>query len=245
MTTPDTCGTLQNRKKTEVFSGSVLKLLAILTMLIDHGSLILAQEVEWLGMTISLPGRSVTVYYLLRRIGRLAFPLFCFLLVEGFVHTRSRKRYAAGLLLFALISEVPWNYMVGGRCIYPAKQNVYFTLFLGVVLLCILAWEASDWKRGLCLVGLYVLVRLLHVDYGVNGVLLIGLLYVLRVQRLSRTLFAFPMLSGGLAALCAFVPINMYNGERGFIKGKVLKYVFYLFYPLHIIVLLLIKHVVL
>lgn len=241
MATPDTGCTLAQRKKTEVFSGSMLKLLAVLTMLIDHGALILAQELEWMGMAVALPGRSVTVYYILRRIGRLAFPLFCFLLVEGFVHTHSRKRYAAGLLLFALISEVPWNYMVGGSFFCPDKQNVYFTLFLGVLLLCILSWETSDWKKWVCLLGLYVLIRWLHADYGFMGVVLIGLLYVLRGRKVERALFAFPLLSGGFAALCAFVPINMYNEERGFIRGKVLKYAFYLFYPLHITVLLMVR----
>ena len=228
--------------KFTVFSGSLLKLLAVITMLIDHGTLILAREVEWMGLAFSLGGKSVTVYYILRRIGRLAFPLFCFLLVEGFLHTRNRKRYAAGLLIFALLSEIPWNYMVGGRYIYPAKQNVYFTLFLGVLLLCILAWETADWKKWLCLFGLYALTRILSADYGMNGVLLIGLLYVLRAQKTARMLLALPLLSGGWAAFCAFIPINMYNGQRGFIKGRGLKYAFYLFYPLHITVLLLIKY---
>lgn len=237
MAISDTCGTLVHGKKIRQFSGSILKLLAVLTMLIDHTALIFAQEVGWMRMAVG----PVTVYYILRRVGRLAFPLFCFLLVEGFVHTRSRKKYATGLLAFALISEVPWNYMVSGRYFCPDMQNVYFTLFLGVLLLCVLAWEAPDWKRGLCLAALYVLIRLLHADYGFMGVMLIGILYVLRERRLERILFAFPLLSGGIAALCAFVPINLYDGERGFIKGRAMKYAFYLFYPLHVTVLLLVK----
>lgn len=241
MTTSYTCAALSQRKKMELFSGSILKLVAVLTMLIDHGALVFAREVDWLSMAVVLPGKSVTVYYILRRIGRLAFPLFCFLLVEGYIHTGSKKKYTRNLLVFALISEVPWNYMMAGRCVYPDVQNIYFTLFFGVVLMSILAWETPEWKKGVCLVCLYVLVQLLNVDYGFRGVVLIGLLYVLRERRAERTLFAFPLLSGGIPALCAFVPINMYNGERGFIKGKVLKYAFYIFYPLHITILLMVR----
>jgi len=222
----------------KLFSGSALKLLAVITMLIDHGALVLVAQTEWGMAPIVFMGKSISIYYILRHIGRLSFPLFCFLLVEGFWHTRSRKKYAVNLLCFAVLSELPFDLMVSGRWFYLGKQNIYFTLLLGVFLLCILEWNIEVWKKGLCLVGLYIMARLLKTDYGFNGIELIGLLYILREQKLLRTFFALPMLSGGLSALLSFVPINMYNGKRGFIKGKMLKYAFYLFYPAHIIALL-------
>lgn len=233
--------TVIGRGNVQVLSGSVLKLLAVIAMLVDHGALLLVSQTEWGMAPVVFMGKSFSVYYILRRIGRLAFPLFCFLLVEGFVHTRSRKKYMANLVCFAVLSEVPFDLMVSGRWVYMGKQNIYFTLLLGVVLLCVLEWKTEIWKKGLCLVGIYVSARLLRTDYGFNGVALIGLLYILREQKLLRTFFSLPLLSGGLFALLSFVPINLYNGTRGFIRGKALKYMFYLFYPVHIIVLLAVK----
>ena len=89
-----------------VLSGSALKVLATLSMFVDHIASVIPQE---LGNTVlfSVPGRVVTPYYAMRAFGRIAFPVFCFLLVEGFLHTRDRRAYGIRLALFALISEVP------------------------------------------------------------------------------------------------------------------------------------------
>lgn len=227
--------------KCRIFSGSVLKLIAMITMLIDHTAVILLSDREWATTSFEVVGISLSVYSILRRIGRLAFPIFCFLIVEGFIHTKDRRKYGLSLALFAVISEIPFNLMVSGQWACIDKQNVFFTLLLGVVLLCILEYVHPPYKQAACLIALCIAAYILHADYGLRGVLLIGMLYVLRGQTILQTLFAYPMLSGGVAAWCAFVPINMYNGKRGFIQGKPLKYAFYLFYPLHILLLLIVK----
>jgi len=157
------------------------------------------------------------------------------------VHTRNRKKYALSLLIFALVSEVPFNMMVRGGYFSLEKQNIYFTLLLGVLLMWAMEKIDKPFVKAAALAAVCAVTVLLKTDYGIRGVLLIGLLYILRDRKIEKILFSYPLLSGGLYALCAFVPISMYNGERGFIRGKAAKYAFYLFYPLHIWILLWIK----
>lgn len=95
------------RKTSQVLNGFHLKLIAACTMFIDHMGHTLFPTVLWL-----------------RCIGRLAFPIFCFLIAEGCVYTRDRRKYALRLLAFALLSEGPFDLMVGGTVWYPYSQNV-------------------------------------------------------------------------------------------------------------------------
>lgn len=220
--------------KYRILNGSHLKLIAVITMFIDHFALILEDALPILQMPIFA---SFTLFYCMRRIGRLAFPLFCFLLTEGFVHTRSRLRYCGNLLAFALLSEIPYNNIISGNLLHPSTQNIYFTLLLGVLALWLLESPLKTGYKALILFPGIVLIPYLHVTYGPTGVLLIVLLYTLRQQPLLRALLALPFLSGGYAAWLAFVPMSLYNGQRGFIRGKVLKYAFYIFYPLHLLLL--------
>lgn len=99
-------------------SASTLHILAMIFMLFDH-----------LWATI-IPGNQW-----LTCLGRLAFPIFAFMIVEGYFHTSSLRRYALRLLLFALISEIPFNLMYSSSLIYPYHQNVIWTLLLGLGLI--------------------------------------------------------------------------------------------------------------
>lgn len=222
--------------KYRILSGSHLKLMAVITMLIDHAALMFAFYLRQ-----PLFGTSYTVYFLLRKVGRLAFPIFCFLLAEGFAHTKNRVKYGLNLLIFAVISEIPFDLMCSGELFDPGHQNVYFTLLLGFLLLWL--WESSwqNWLKTVLMVAAMFAIPYVHADYGRNGVLLILLMYILRKQRLLQGVLSLPLLSGGYAAWCAFVPIGLYNGKRGFISGKVMKYAFYAFYPVHILLLYVIK----
>lgn len=229
--------------KYKIFSGSALKLIAVIAMVADHSAYLLSGDIPLLRMSLLTLGEtSITVYYLLRRIGRLAFPIFCFLISEGYLHTRNKKRYARNLLLFALISELPFNLMAGGSLFFPGKQNIYFTLLMGLLMIHIAETVPEEWKKALLLLGAAGLTLLLDADYGLKGALLVLLVYVLRSRSALRAVLAYPLLSGGLAALAAFLPISLYNGKRGFIQKPLVKYSFYLFYPLHILLLLLIRH---
>ena len=115
-------------------TGAHIKWLAIILMLIDHiGAVILEPFVIKLMQSGSLQmyekGQQLwQVDMVLRGLGRFAFPAFCFLLVEGFMHTRSRTRYLRNLIVFAVISEIPFNLAIGGFWWAPDYQNVFFTL---------------------------------------------------------------------------------------------------------------------
>lgn len=221
----------------KILSGSMLKLIAILSMLIDHAAYTFGYQFPVLNETLFHFGIiNVTPYYLMRRIGRLAFPIFCFLIAEGIAHTKDIRRYGTRLLIFAAVSEIPFNLMMHHSLFYLNKQNVFFTLFLGVLMVYVYERIESEWKKWLCMVAVVVIAVCLKADYGVAGVLLIFVMHVFRDQAGAKTVLAYPLL-GRVTSMAAFVPIFMYNGQRGFVKSGALRYAFYIFYPLHMLAL--------
>ena len=226
-------------QKYKVLSGSALKTIALVCMLIDHVAFALSKK---FGMTlITIGSKSYTAYTIMRYIGRLAFPIYCFLLVEGFIHTRDRKKYALRLFIFALISEIPWNLEHSLKLTYSG-QNVFFTLCLGCLgMMCIEYFRDNRVKMALTLLGLLVVSVLLRADYGISGFSFIIMMYALREHRLVQAVVGCGFLSSTWIAGLAFIPINLYNGERGFIKGRFLQYCYYAIYPVHFFILYLIK----
>lgn len=223
-------------------TGSTLKLLAVFSMLVDHVGLFIFRNNEaFLQVLCTIGSREVTPYFLMRAFGRLAFPIFAFLVVEGFVHTRNRFKYGRNLLLFAFISELPWNLVHSGTWHYPS-QNVFFTLFLGYMgLCCIFYWKEETVKKVIGLLLLLAVSIKFRSDYSYRGFALILMLYALRYSLLLKSVIGCCMLPGTWIPGLAFVPIALYNGQRGFIKGPLSKYCFYAFYPLHLLILYLIK----
>ena len=219
-----------------------MKLIAVVCMLIDHLAAFYLFKLPVMHTELFMLGHhAVTPLLMMRLVGRLAFPIFAFLIVEGFLHTRSRVRYGRNLLIFALLSELPWNLIHSGTWHYPS-QNVFFTLLLGYLGLCALEYFKYDSRRLLAsLLGLLVASVLMRADYGCSGYGFILLLYVLRENRILQAIIGSCVLGSRWIAGLAFIPINMYNGERGFVKGPVAKYLFYLFYPLHLLVIYLLR----
>ena len=218
-------------KPLSFLSGSALKIIAVLSMVTDHCAYYLLDE-------------SSVAYEVMRCFGRIAFPVFAFLVAEGFAHTRNRMRYFLSLLLFAVISEVPW-YLLNGA---DGTHNVMFTLVLGVLALA--AFERLREHRILCCCSILLtawLVAWLGTDYEWRGVLMIVVFYLLgmvknmpvTLRRMLQLLFAFPLMMhyGITGALFACVVIFLYDGTRGFIHGNVAKYGFYAFYPAHLFLL--------
>ena len=222
-----------------ILSGSALKVIAVVTMFIDHASKrLLASNYTYTKPLFFVGKNPISWMFIFETIGRLAFPIFCFLLVEGFVYTRSRTRYARNLLVFALISEIPFDLSRSLSPFDPTYQNVFFTLLLGF--LGMYALEELDERPALqatCVIGLAIISMGLLCDYGPRGYALILILYLLRSNAVAKTALGCCITNATWRAGLAFIPINLYNGKRGFIKGPVLKFAFYAFYPLHILLL--------
>lgn len=213
-------------------SGSTLKILALVCMLIDHtGASVLGRGYF---SVAEAQGVWLAVYWVMRGIGRIAFPIFCFLVAEGVCHTRSRRNYAIRLLIFALVSEIPFDLGLYGQAFYWGHQNVFWTLGLGVLALWLMEKTDRRLVQYLILIVCMAAAQLMQTDYSAFGVFYIWLLYFLRERKEWLR-----NLCGGIAVLwevsapLAFLPIHFYNGER----GLKLKYVFYAFYPVHLLLL--------
>lgn len=223
-------------------SGSILKLIACIVMLIDHVAAFLPGDFMGMRDTLFMLGdKAITLRMLMHYIGRSAFPIFAFLITEGFIHTRNRMKYAVNLLIFALISEIPWNLVHTGDLLYP-RQNVFFTLLIGYLGLCAYEHFKGNIKyQASALLLLLLSSILLRPDYGSFGFGFILFLYLLRERKALMAIIGSCILPSRWVGGLAFIPILMYNGERGFAKAKWTKYAFYIFYPLHLLILYLIR----
>ena len=218
-------------------SASSLKTLAAICMFMDH--------LDYLVLHC-FPQTSFLEYFC-RGIGRISFPVFCFLLTEGFVHTSSRARYAARLFVFALLSEFPYDLAFSETFSFLHSQNVFFTLLIGLLVL----WgmerfsENRYFQIAILLIGSSISV-LFGCDYGWQGILLIAVLFFFRQDSFSLTIAGISVcLLWSWEAAFAFLPIRLYNKQRGWMKRPAAKYVFYLFYPLHLLLLVWIQRVLL
>ena len=230
---------MEKLEKWKILDGSALKLLAMLTMAVDHAASILGRFLN--APLFTAFGHTIDLVPVMRIIGRISFPIFAFLLVEGFIHTSSPKKYARDLLIFALISEIPWNLAHTGRLLY-SHQNVMFTLLLGLLgIWAIREYHDQFLKLAPRLLGLLAICVVLGAYYGCCGFGFILMMYLLREKKLIRAVVGSCFLSSTWIAGLAFIPISMYNGKRGFIQGKYLKYAFYAFYPLHLFILYAIR----
>lgn len=229
------------------YSGTALKMVACITMLVDH---IGASCIETAYTTLNeAPPMLATLDRTMRLIGRLAFPIYCFLLVEGFLHTHDVRRYLRRLLLFGLLSEVPFDLAFYRTPFYWGHQNVYWTLALGVLAMAVLQKFQDeegnvDWKGRLAALGCALIAQLAATDYGAIGVALILALYLTRKSRRQQCIIGAVMMLFELTAPLAFLLVWYYNGERGYCP-KWMQRAFYLFYPVHLTLLALVTNLLL
>lgn len=272
-----TTGCIQNLEQRishiQFLTGNSLKVIAVLTMVIDHLCKIVLQWLlsnYWGGMVDNgqmsweqFQQIDNFIRFDLQSVGTIAFPLFCFLLAEGFRYTRDKKRYIGLMFIFALISEIPfdigffseYSQMEGTFPFYLKYQNVFFTLFLGLLtLVCLERLSCKSEIRTekiksvilqvICVAVLALVAELIRCDYGMQGILYIAAFYVCRNHRIYQVLLfllAYMGATGNQPPLCTLLAcliILLYNGKRGKLK---LKYFFYAFYPAHILVLYLIQ----
>ena len=216
-------------------TGLALKLIAVISMLIDHTGDVL------------YPGKLQ-----LRCIGRLAFPLYCFLLVEGFLHTRDLKRYIFRLFIFGIISEIPFDLAFYGRVMDASHQNVFWTLLLGILAISLMSMIECDnmylkyLLQAVSAVPFGIAAQLLHTDYRWIGVGLISSMYIFHdietLKVLCGAVLLLPVFTNEIEyfGLLSYVPMHFYNGKRGGMS-PMLKWAFYLFYPAHLLILAMIS----
>lgn len=224
------------------FSQEGLKLLACLTMLCDH-----------IGHVLIPYTGNAALYYLLRIIGRLAFPLYVFLLVEGFVHTRNHTRYFLRLLTGVVLAELPYDWMLHGGFSW-ASQSVMVTLLLGFLALTVMEKCGSIYWKPVAALPFLILAELACCDYGWQGVLLVVLFAVSR-EYYARNIIRF----GGMLVIFHTMPsvllplgnmgiplqalgalsilfIASYDGRK-LTDSRPVQWAFYLFYPVHMLIL--------
>ena len=241
---------MDNRTKPFGISALTLKLLAMAFMLLDH-----MWATVW-----SVPWFTV--------VGRMAFPIFAFQIVEGFFLTSDRKQYFRRLLTFALISEIPFNLVLADRLTYPFHQNVMFTFLIALLLMQWMEGARGNTLRyvgvsAVCVLLATVLGLAAFVDYFHYGVLTVLVFYWTRGMKFGWLLQLLGLLyindaMGGLVysvnlfgqtveigqqmvAVLALVPIWLYNGKQGY-HSKAVQYVCYAFYPAHLLVLYILSH---
>ena len=227
------------RKK--ILSQEMLKLIACVTMLIDHFGHAIVPE-------LSVP-YVVPLYYACRLVGRIAFPIYCFLLAEGMRHTLNPHKYILRLAVGVLLAELPFDILFEGGFSW-AYQNVMVTLTLGAVMLWCMHHAGSPWMKLLIVLPFALLAEFAGADYGGWGVAMIavfalvdrwswqlgGILLVnAAMNSATIPLLGIPV-SIQLFAALAMVPIGLYSGRK-LTRSRVLQWAFYLFYPVHLVML--------
>ena len=230
-----------------------LHVLAMAFMLCDHLWATIVPGNEWLTC-----------------IGRLAFPIFAFMIVEGYFHTKDLTKYKKRLFVFALISEIPFNLMNSGSLFYPLHQNVLWTFLIAILLI---QWNERAkeknkvwtriWVGVVSVIAATILGIIGFVDYYNYGIYMVLVFYFLRgkkwwnyvlqfiamyyinIEMMGGLVYEFEMFGRMVVlhqqglALLSLIPIWLYNGEQG-PYNKVIKNIYYWFYPVHALILALI-----
>lgn len=243
---------MKNTIKVETTS-FLLHIMAMTFMLCDH-----------------LWGASFVQHEIFTCIGRLAFPIYAFMIVEGYFYTKNLKKYVIRLFLFAMISEVPFNLMMGSSIFFPIHQNVLWSFLISIGLI---HWnenvkEKQSWKKILVAITTVVIAYIggiiTFVDYYNAGILMVLAFYFFRgknwwnyfgqllcmwylnceilkgyqyeINLFGNTLF----IERQAFALLALIPVWFYKGKQGY-HSKSLQAIYYVFYPLHLLILGIIK----
>ena len=228
---------MKKLEKLRILDGTSLKLIAMISMVFDHVGDMFFPGALWM-----------------RMIGRLAMPLFSFCIAEGYAHTKNKQRYLLRMGVFALVSEIPFDLAFEGR-VGLGHQNIMLSFFLAILALMVfdrIRGEGKEHAAGktllgiLCVCAVAVLALVLRADYTLFAVLAVFLFYVLRNRHpllrcgvgvgflaLTRTVGYYR------ATGLSLIPLLLYNGKR----GRGLKWLFYAFYPGHLLLLYLLKTV--
>ena len=230
---------MDKANKIRILDGTTLKIIAMVSMVFDHVGDMFFPEMTWM-----------------RMVGRLAMPIFAFCITEGYIHTRDKKKYLLRMGIFALISEVPFDLAFDGKIGF-SHQNIMLSFFISIVALMLFdlirgakiesKGRYSVWRTILGILVVIVMAAvamLVKADYTMFAVGSVFLFYVFKdVNPFVRPIpgVAFLAVTRTMGYYCttglSIIPLLLYNGK----KGKGLKWLFYVFYPGHLLLLYVIK----
>lgn len=195
-----------------------LKILACITMVIDHIGVILFPKITFL-----------------RIIGRLSFPIFAFLLAEGYIYSKNLKKFFLRLLIFAIIPQIIYSFYFKTEVL-----NIFFTLFSGLLFILVDDKVSNKYTKYPLMIIILIISHFAHMDYGFYGVLTIYTFYKFRKKEKAifigqslLTLTYLSTLNVQIFSLVSLFFIKQHNGKEGY-KTTFTKYVFYFFYPVHL-----------
>ena len=223
-------------------SSFALHIIAMIFMLCDH---------MW---------ATILDYEWLTCIGRIAFPIFAFLITEGYIHTSNINKYIKRMVIFAIITEIPFNLMVSASPIYPFHQNVLWTFVISLLTLKYLNFDNTKniFKSIIIIILAIIIATITMCDYFGAGVMMVVGFYIFRKSKLLQLLmmiyvnmiliqgYSYPIDIAGYTyyfpqqgfAVLSLIFIWLYNGKQGY-HAKWFKIFCYAFYPLHMLILYL------
>ncbi len=213
----------------------ILKIIGVITMLFDHvGDAIIGK------------------FSFCNLIGRIAFPIFAFQAVQGYIYTKDFKKHMLKLFIFACISQIPFMLFLSTFTEEILTLNIFFTLFLGLLALFVYDKCKNKVLGFLFVILTSIIAYFIHVDYGTFGILLMFCFYffkdkkgsmaittiVLCFLRFVPDIIATPVLwyiyiQYAIFTALSLIFILFYNKN----EGPKAKYFFYIFYPLHLLIL--------
>ena len=216
-------------------NGAILKYIAFISMFIDHFNKAIITPL------LNYQQPLVFISSLFDIIGRLAFPIFAFMIVEGFYKTKSRWKYLRNLLVFAVISEIPYDMFQSKVFINNRSQNIMWALALGLLTLIIVDKLKEKIKNkyiwilvSIILVAINAIIAtLLSFDYDYYSIIIIFILYIFYDKRFVGSILSYLVIIKEVYSILGFATINFYNGK----KGRQNKLFNYLFYPVHLLIL--------
>ena len=230
---------MEKADKIRILDGTMLKIIAMVSMVFDHVGDMFFPDSDWM-----------------RMVGRIAMPIFAFCITEGYIHTRNKNKYLMRMGIFALISEVPFDLAFDGK-IGLSHQNIMLSFFLAIIALMLfdlirgskdeIKGRYSAWRimlGALAVIAMAVLAFLVKADYTMFAVASVFLFYAFKdTNHFVRPIpgVAFLALTRTVGYYCttglSIIPLLLYNGK----KGKGLKWLFYAFYPGHLLLLYVLK----
>ena len=230
---------MEKADKIRILDGTMLKIIAMVSMVFDHVGDMFFPDTDWM-----------------RMVGRIAMPIFAFCITEGYIHTRNKNKYLMRMGIFALVSEVPFDLAFDGK-VGLSHQNIMLSFFLAILALMLfdlirgskdeIKGRYSAWRTMLgvlAVIAMAVLAFLVKADYTMFAVASVFLFYAFKdTNHFVRPIpgVAFLALTRTVGYYCttglSIIPLLLYNGK----KGKGLKWLFYAFYPGHLLLLYVLK----